>query len=487
MSLSLARLLLPLLLVITLGGIAPADTEAQPPAPAEVRDALHRAVAFFRTHAASQGGGYVYRVSADLQRREGEGAVGPATAWIEPPGTPAVGMAYLQAYRLTGDELLREAALETAAALIQGQLESGGWDNHIEFDPQQRRNYAYRAADQKGRRNVTTLDDDKSQSAARFLMMLDQTLQFSNDAVHEAVTYALDSFLSAQYAVGAWPQRYSGPTESPSATPKRASLPENWPREYPAKSYGDYYTLNDNTMSDMIDTLLLAHQIYGDARYLDAVKRAGEFLIRAQLPEPQPGWAQQYDHNLQPAWARKFEPPAICGGESQGVMRTLMRIYRTTGDAKYLEPIPRALAYYRRIQLPGGQLARFYELGTDRPLYFTKDYQLTYSDDDMPTHYAFKVGSRLDAIQQEYERCLATPPKPVAVPVKPVVDKPRMTDSLARRAQQAVAALDDRGAWVQNGRMRYHGADDPTRRVIESRTFATNLLTLAQYLAASEN
>src|SRR5690606_8405942 len=144
------------------------------------------------------------RVSADLQLREGEGAVGPTTAWIEPPATPAVGMAYLRAFRLTGDPLLRDAALETAEALIQGQLESGGWDNRIEFDPQHRRDYAYRTADQKGRRNVTTLDDDKSQSAARFLMSLDQTLEFGNEAVHEAVEYALDSFLQAQHASGAW-------------------------------------------------------------------------------------------------------------------------------------------------------------------------------------------------------------------------------------------------------------------------------------------
>ncbi len=34
-----------------------------------------------------------------------------------------------------GIPMLLEAAKETAGALIRGQLESGGWDNLIEFDP----------------------------------------------------------------------------------------------------------------------------------------------------------------------------------------------------------------------------------------------------------------------------------------------------------------------------------------------------------------
>ena len=97
------------------------------------------------------------------------------------------------------------------------------------------------------------------------------------------------------------------------------------------------------------------------------------FFVLAQLPEPQPAWAQQYDHEMHPAWARKFEPPAVSGGESQGVIRTLMTLYRRTAavtdDAdRFLEPIPRAIAYLRRSLLNDGRLARFYELETNRPL-----------------------------------------------------------------------------------------------------------------------
>src|SRR3954470_19083766 len=94
---------------------------------------------------------------------------------------------------------------------------------------------------------------------------------------------------------------------------------------------------------------------------------AGDAALREKAAQG-PAWAQQYDADMHPAWARRFEPPAVTGGESHGAMRILLRVYRETGDARYLEPIPRALAYLRRSRLPDGRLARFYELETNRPL-----------------------------------------------------------------------------------------------------------------------
>ena len=37
---------------------------------------------------------------------------------------------------------------------------------------------------------------------------------------------------------------------------------------------------------------------------------------------------------MQPTWARKFEPPAICGLESEDAIDTLMKVYIVTGDKK---------------------------------------------------------------------------------------------------------------------------------------------------------
>lgn len=289
--------------------------------------AMHRAIDFFRTEASTHGG-YVFRVSADLRLREGEVNVGDSTAWIEPPATPAVGQAYLDAYILTGDSVPLAAAKETAKALLQGQLVSGGWSESIEFEPETRKRIAYRvdSLDVGKRRNLTTFDDDKTQSAIRFLMRLDAAIEQQDTAVHEAVMYALDGVLRSQYSNGAWPQRYSGEADYMQVPQRSASYPKDWTREFPNKKYTTYYTLNDSTLVDLIATLIEAADVYSDAKYLDAARRGGDFLLLAQMPQPQPGWAQQYDDQMHPAWARKFEPPAISGGESQSVMRMLLSI-----------------------------------------------------------------------------------------------------------------------------------------------------------------
>lgn len=168
-------------------------------------------------------------------------------------------------------------------------------------------------------------------------------------------------------------------------------------------------------------------------------------------------------------------------------LKLLLRLYRETGDAKYIEPLPRALAYYRKCVLPDGKLARFYELKTNKPLYFTKDYKLTYDDSDMPTHYSFKISSDLDAIAKEYEALKKNPPP--AGGEKPAVrSKPRGKPGPAQEslAKAALAALDDKGRWVEKGTMRNKFDKDTTTHVIDTRTFLRNINTLSTYLAASK-
>src|SRR5207244_5124396 len=125
----------------------------------------------------------------------------------------AVGEAYLAAYERTQEPFLLDAAVETARAFVKGQLHSGGWAEFIEFDPQQRKTYAYRVdgPPTPRARNTTTLDDDKTQSAIRFLMRADRALGSKDSPIHEATLFALDSLIKAQYPNGAWPQRFSGP------------------------------------------------------------------------------------------------------------------------------------------------------------------------------------------------------------------------------------------------------------------------------------
>jgi hypothetical protein len=228
--------------------------------------------------------------------------------------------------------------------------------------------------------------------------------------------------------------------------------------------------------------MLEAHEIYGESRYLAAAEKAGDFILLAQMPEPQPAWAQQYDAAMHPVWARKFEPPAITGGETQGIIKILFALYQATGNDKYLKPVAPALAWLKRSQLPDGRFARFYELQTNKPLYFVKDtYELTYSDDNLPTHYGFKIGGSVETLQAAYDKLKAEGP----AKKKPATSAPaKFSKKLADEARQVAGALDERGAWVEEGRLRDHGPDDSTTRVIASKTFVKNLLTLARAAGA---
>ena len=78
-------------------------------------------------------GGYVYYYSVDLSERWGEGLATGDQIWVQPPGTPTVGMAYLDAYAATGEQYYLDAAREAAEALVYGQLRSGGWANSIDL------------------------------------------------------------------------------------------------------------------------------------------------------------------------------------------------------------------------------------------------------------------------------------------------------------------------------------------------------------------
>ncbi|UCC97531.1 MAG: hypothetical protein JSW66_17015 [Phycisphaerales bacterium] len=449
----------------------------------QARKALRRATDFFRTHVSTEGG-YLWRYSEDLTGREGEGKATDTMIWVQPPGTPSVGMVYLRAYEATGDFYYLEAARDAAYALVNGQLRSGGWDYRIEFDPRQRRRYAYRIdPPREDARNVSTLDDNTTQSAVRLLMRVDRALEFKDEKIHEATEFALSTLLEVQYPNGAWPQRFSGPPDPAKFPVRKAGYPDSWSWTFPGRDYRSFYTFNDNGIADVITTMLEAFEIYDDAKYQAAAEKAGDFILLAQMPEPQPAWAQQYDADMHPSWARKFEPPAVTGGESQGVMRILLTLCRATGNRKYLEPLPRAIEYLRRSRLNDGRLARFYELKTNKPLYFTRDdYELTYSDADMPTHYSFKSSFGIDEIARQYERLRAMDPAELEQPEPE--SSPRMSRGLAARAKTVIDSLDEEGRWVERGRLRTDDRDPPVRRVISSRTFISNVRTLSDYLLA---
>jgi PelA/Pel-15E family pectate lyase len=478
---------------------------------AEAVSSLKKAATYFRTHAASHGG-YVYYVSADLQRRWGEGEASPDQIFTEPPGTPSVGIAYLDAFAATGDGYYLDAAKETAYALIHGQLMSGGWSQRIDFNPQGDHVGWYR--DGKGKDhgwNHSSLDDDQTQSSIQFLARLDRALQFKDEKIHEAAQYALASLLQAQFPNGAFPQGWNAPVAAHPVV--KASYPQDWPRIWPHEEYYRYYTLNDGLAGTVSDTLLTVIDAYGDDRYRAALAKLGDFLILAQMPDPQPAWCQQYNFELQPTWARKFEPPAICGLESEDAIDTLMKVYVLTGDKKYLAPIPRALAYLRTCVLPDGRMPRFRELQTNRALYMTRPpgvsgnsnapgyYEFTYEDKNLPAHYGWKQPQHLDELTRQFE-ALQKGPRPSAkvtqrfTPVGKLftvgLDDPEARPSVAQlepEVKKILQELDAEGRWVttHDGVQRLVGQPKFEKgfRYVASNVFNYNTEILSEYIAAT--
>src|SRR5690606_25907814 len=144
----------------------------------------------------------------------------------------AMGLAFLRAHAVTRDAFYLEAAREVAGALALGQLESGGW--HYSIDVKEPANNRDGLLDYKGRafrqKNpgkpinphytvASTYDDNNAQGAIQFLLGFVQATKGSATAEDRAVQTTLDRALEglrrAQYANGAWPQRFDGKPHDP--------------------------------------------------------------------------------------------------------------------------------------------------------------------------------------------------------------------------------------------------------------------------------
>ncbi|MCE9534502.1 MAG: pectate lyase [Planctomycetes bacterium] len=463
------------ILLLCLLATTPAEAN-EPDLRKEALRVLKKAASFYHDKASSHGG-YVYYYSVDLTQRWGEGRASLDMIFVQPPGTPTVGNAYLDASAATDDKFYLDAARDTAEALVYGQLESGGWTQVIHFGPAKQVG-KYRNG-RGGKWNVSSLDDGQTQAALMSLMRTDQALNFKNPAIHEAAEYGLKALLKAQFPNGAFPQVWTGPVAAKPVV--KAKFPDyDWRTEGRVKNYWDYYTLNDNLAGTVAETLLAAHRIYKDEKYLTALKKLGDFLILAQMPDPQPGWCQQYNYDMVPVWARKFEPPAITAWESQDVLETLIKIHLATGEKKYLEPIPKALEYYQKCVQADGKVARYYEFKSNKPLFMDAKYQLTYDASAAPIHYGWKQTSRFDEIEKRYQAA-----KNGKVPARS-----RSGKELEDEVRRIIREMDQEGRWITTyageglvGQPKFANGF----RFLSSDVFGRNVGVLSEYLAVTVN
>ena len=424
--------------------------------------ALARGVAFFQT--IHTHGGYVYAVTPDLSQRWGEGPKDAHTIEVQPPGTPAVGQSFLRAYQVTRNPQALAAARQAAEALIQGQNKHGGWDHTIDFA-------------NLGNETVS-FDDNQSQSAVSFLLALNRVA--SDERLAGAVRRALDMMLKTQLENGGWPHLYP-----------------------PRGNYHDYATFNDGGINDCVRVMIEAHELDPKDKTIErSLRRVARFISISQNPPPQPGWAQQYNEFLQPAWARTFEPASLCPAVTVRNLGTLIDLYLALGDATLLEPIPDALRWLNEIRLPNGKWARFVELGTNKALYYDRGRIRVNSVEELHIERSTGYGYETDltgpiaAVAKRYDRALRLGHTGLKQAERPDLSREalsRRVTELSGAVRKIIAEQDVSGAWItRNDRfktdmpagVRWNGEYTVQDR-ISSAVFNRHVATLCDYLELS--
>ena len=412
--------------------------------------ALERGVKFFSS--ISTEGGYVWYVTPDLSERWGEGIVDEQTIEVQSPGTPLVGQTFLRAYNVSQYNPAMRAAKEAAEALIAGQNELGGWGHVIRFD--------------RAKPRMVSFDDDQTQSAISFLMAMEN--KFAADEYGGAVEKALNLMTASQLGLGGWPHQY----------PKQGN-------------YHDYATFNDEGINDCIRVMLEADRFYSNSQIRNSLLKAARFLMISQLAPPQPGWAQQYNEFLQPAWARSFEPPSVCPQVTVNNIESLIDLAVHFGNPEFLEPIHDALAWLDETRLPNGLWPRFIELGTGKALYYDRGRIRVDSTEELSeerrTGYGYEtdLSGKLEKVRARFNRLWNNGWKADTLEMDPVA---RLAE-LEPFVQSIIEDQDKKGRWITKEDrfkkklpgQRWEGEWEVKDR-ISSRVFVDNINVLCEYL-----
>lgn len=210
----------------------------------------------------------------------------------------------------------------------------------------------------------------------------------------DAALGGVQLLLAAQYENGGWPQVYPDP------------------EGYPA-----HITFNDDAMIHVLQVLRAITSGGWPYGFVDealkttasaAIAKGVECILACQVEMAggQRGWCAQHDEvTLEPAQARTYELPSISGSEGAQIVRFLMTIDPPTPEIR--AAVEGAMAWFEAVKLTGIRVestvdasqptgedrvvvedasapplwARFYELGTNKPI-FSSRCEVPQCDDD---------------------------------------------------------------------------------------------------------
>ncbi|WP_426747610.1 pectate lyase [Myxococcus faecalis] len=471
-----------------------APQAAVTPLRAKALGRMRNAAKYFHDNVARHGGYAWHHNASNLSERWGDIQLDEEQIMIQSPGTSDVAIAFVEAALADpATPALKTYALDTAMALRHGQVKSGGWRLYADFKPTPTLRACYlntTASCGCGGCSTTAYDDQVTQNALIAMMRVDQLLGFANADISSASAYARARMETSQYPThGGFPQGFSAPVATrpalvasyPPSIGTSCGLAQCHANAYTTE-YWDDPTLNDNLATAFVEMLYWAQEVYpARATTYQSMRAAfGDFLRRAQMPPPQPAWAQQYDGQMQPRWARSWEAPAIAGQESQDVMWALLRLYQLDPSVPAnRDAVATALAYLETVDFANDTLIhRYIELDDTAPsnigFYTVKagGYPVRFSS-AAPTYqnYAWEVPSQLAALRAEYTR-LAT---------DTTVMK-RTCQQLRYDTAQAVDAAVNNEKWLTTYSPGGPRSGATPGDYLDTSTFVRNLRTLAEFV-----
>jgi PelA/Pel-15E family pectate lyase len=305
------------------------------------------------------------------------------------------------------------------------QRSSGGWPKDL--DMARVLDEAERAKVQadKGQTD-STIDNDATTTQLRFLARVYAAT--GETRWREACLVGLDYLLAAQYPNGGWPQFF----------PLR-------------NGHARHIAFNDNAMANVLFLLndvvvsdpVAAPSVPAPFGFVDHARRVraaaaiqrGTALILAtqvRVNGQLTAWCAQHDEvTLEPAPARTFEPVSLSAKESVALTEFLMT--RPTPTPSLIAAVDAAVTWLRDVRLTGLRLesrvdvswvkawdrvlvadpaasplwARFYEIGTNRPIFADRDRVVKYRVDEIGyerrTGYAWYGTWPADLVGKHYE------------------------------------------------------------------------------------
>jgi PelA/Pel-15E family pectate lyase len=310
-----------------------------------------------------------------------------------------------------------EEAMQIGDNMLLHQKDNGGWYKNIDMSVKLTEEEKKALKDAKSESMGTTIDNDATFIQTEFLSRVYR--ETGQARFGEAVLKALDYIMEAQYDNGGWPQYY----------PIR-------------EGYYEHITFNDGAMIQAMELLRDVARGKQPYEFVDAARKERarqaidkglEMILAAQIEVDGrlTAWCAQHDKDdLSPAKGRAYELPSISGGESVDIVRYLMSLENPEDNV--IRAIESAVAWFEEVKLEGikvvqqkdpslprgydrvvvkdesaGPLwARFYEIGTNKPMFVGRDgvvrYQLAEIEHERRVGYSYLGPYAKSLLEKDY-------------------------------------------------------------------------------------